>query len=66
MMLSIRATNATRWAPELCIATNRQSIGRQIETLRTRVKDTRDTAYSLLAALHEREKRVGELPLPPN
>jgi hypothetical protein len=42
-----------------------QSVGRQIETLRKRVKDTRDTAYSILASLHKREQQLGELPPQP-
>ncbi len=42
-----------------------RSVVRRIETLRKRVKDTRNTAYSILSALHKREKQLGELPPPP-
>ncbi len=42
-----------------------RAIGRQIETLRKRVRATRDTAYSVLSRLHERDPQLGELPAPP-
>ena len=41
------------------------SIGKQIDTLRDRVKDTRDTAYGILSLLHQRDERLGDLPAPP-
>jgi hypothetical protein len=42
-----------------------QAVASKIETLRKRVKDTRDTAYAVLSALHKRDERLGELPPPP-
>lgn len=42
-----------------------KTIHAQINTLRKRVRNTRDMAYSILSALHERDARVGELPPPP-
>lgn len=44
---------------------DRQTASRRTETLRKRVKSTRDTAYSLLTALHKRQRQLGELPPPP-
>jgi hypothetical protein len=46
--------------------TDAKAIGLQIETLRKRVKGTRDTAYSILSSLHNRDKQLGKLPPPPN
>jgi hypothetical protein len=46
-------------------AADQQSIRAQVERLRNRVKNTRDMAYTMLSALHERDGRVGELPPPP-
>ncbi len=46
-------------------AADQQSVRAQVERLRNRVKNTRDMAYTMLSALHERDGRVGELPPPP-
>lgn len=37
-------------------------VGQQIETLRERVRSTRDTAYAILESLHQRGPQLGELP----
>jgi len=42
-----------------------KTISPQIETLRARVRNTRDMAYSILARLHARDPRLGKLPPAP-
>lgn len=41
------------------------SLSQRVETLRSRMTDTRDVAYTILASLHARREITGALPPPP-